>query len=75
MATYGLWWTREDGQFAIHAGDYASSEAAEAAIPEALADLIAKQQRMDDESCMPSRADEIRAGRFVIEEQDPEVTQ
>lgn len=59
MTTYKLFWTRADKQGDIDMGDYASREEAEAAVPAALAEMLAQCGESE-------QAAEIRAGSFGV---------
>jgi hypothetical protein len=58
--TVTLWWVSEDGSGDLNMGDYASATLAEAAIPEAMAELL-EQCANDDERSG------IRAGRWTVD--------
>ena len=66
--TYSLWWAAGDGTHAVAVGVYPTAEAAEDAIPEELAKLIAERQFLDAECDRDDTTDEIRAGRWIVHE-------
>jgi hypothetical protein len=66
--TFTLYWTREDGQGDYNMGTYPTKEAAEAAIPEAKAELIREcpgPQVETNEEFTKCR-DEIEAGNWSV---------
>jgi len=66
MTTYRLYWTRADRQGDMDMGEYPTREAAEAAIPECEAEMLAQCATTEPEST-EERA-ELMAGSWDVEE-------